>query len=91
MDRQRAELSFTSGLWFWRRYVLRFEDVQQVSQRELEQGIYDDSEPIRNRVIFAQLWSGEFVLLAIDPRRRSASLYREIRQSVEAYYKDKHH
>jgi hypothetical protein len=85
VDRTRGEIRYTSGVWFWRRYCLRMNDVREVRRRTLERHLGDDGAPIRNRIVFTQLWSGEFVLLAVDPNRRSPNLYREIKQAVEAH------
>lgn len=84
VDKFQSELRITYGLQFWRRYTLRFDDIRAVKSRSVENPGIDEGPGVPNRVVFAELFSGELVLLAIDPDWRKASLFREIELAVES-------
>ena len=83
VDRSGRKLRFTYRP-FRRGYSLSFADIRAVKSRMLECKRLDSEDPMTSeRVVFAELTSGELVLLAIDPDWRTASLYRDIQDALD--------
>jgi hypothetical protein len=86
VDRANGEIRITSGIWFWQRTTLAFDEIRVLKQRRLDQTgpSADGDEPRTSNVIYAECFSGELVMIALDPDRRRGDLYHEIKDAVAA-------
>ncbi len=83
IDRKRAEVRFDYGLFLRPSHTIRFIDIRKLGDRRVENNAGLDEPGSDVRVVYAELYSGDLVLLAVDPDWREKSLYRELQDAVE--------